>query len=73
MEHSQRPALPVGDRFVRASEFYKRLGVSKSKFYASVKAGKLPQPIKLSVRGSAWPQSEVEKVIQAIAAGECLL
>lgn len=57
------------ERFVKAPEFYKRLGVSKSKFYQSVRDGKLPAPIKISPRNSVWTWSTVKEVIIKIADG----
>lgn len=64
-----KPQLAPDERFVKAPEFYKRLGVSKSKFYQSVREGKLPQPIKISPRNAVWPSSVVHEVLTGIANG----
>lgn len=61
--------LAPDERFVKAPEFYKRLGVSKSKFYKSVRDGFLPAPIKISPRNSVWPSSQVDKVMNDIKNG----
>ena len=65
--------LAPRDRFVRASEFYFRLGVSKAMFYKCVKLGRIPHPIKLSERCSVWPLSLVEDVLQKVASRELKL
>lgn len=61
--------LAPDERFVKAPEFYKRLGVSKSKFYQSVREGKLPQPIKISPRNAVWKSSVVNEVLGSVANG----
>lgn len=61
--------LAPDERFVKAPEFYKRLGVSKSKFYQSVRDGKLPQPIKISPRNAVWKSSVVNEVLDSVADG----
>lgn len=61
--------LAPDERFVKAPEFYKRLGVSKSKFYQSVRDGKLPQPIKISPRNAVWKSSIVNEVLDSVADG----
>ena len=65
--------LAPGDRFVRAAEFYYRLGISKAMFYRCVGLGTLPKPIKLSARSSVWPLSQVNDVLQKAASGELKL
>lgn len=65
--------LAPGDRFIRASEFYFRLGVSKPMFYKCIKLGTIPKPIKLSERCSVWPLSLVNDVLQKVASGELKL
>ncbi len=62
--------LAKNDRFVRAKEFYYRLGISKAQFYKWVSNGILPEPIKLSQRSSVWPLSKVNDVLAKIASGE---
>lgn len=61
--------LAPDERFVKAPEFYKRLGVSKSKFYQSVREGKLPPPIKISPRNAVWKSSVVNEVLGSVANG----
>lgn len=63
------PVLGPGERFVKAPEFYHRLGVSKSKFYQSVREGSLPAPIKISPRNSVWPSSQVDQVMTDVKNG----
>lgn len=70
MDTKPKLKYPVADeRLVRAQEFYTRLGVCKSKFYKSVREGKLPAPIKVSPRNSVWPAIVVSGVIDDIKNG----
>jgi len=45
--------------------------VSKSTWWAGVKAGRYPQPVKLSERCTAWPVAAIRELIerQAVPAG----
>ena len=37
--------------------------VSRASWYAGVKSGRYPRPVKLSPRVSAWPWSEIQKLL----------
>ncbi|MGD9667833.1 MAG: helix-turn-helix transcriptional regulator [Hyphomicrobiaceae bacterium] len=41
-------------RLVRLTQVLKLLGISKSSWYAGIKSGKYPPPIKLGPRTSRW-------------------
>jgi len=45
------------------------LPISRAAFYAGVKAGKYPQPIKLGARTTVWRESDILRVVN----GEGLL
>jgi len=42
--------------------------VSKSSWYAGVKSGIYPQPVKLSLRSSAWKVESIRALIEELAA-----
>ena len=56
----------IQERFVKASEFYNLLGISKRQFYYKIQEGKIPPPIKISKRSSRWAVSEVNKLLNDI-------
>ncbi|KAF0233781.1 MAG: hypothetical protein FD177_1193 [Desulfovibrionaceae bacterium] len=58
------------DHFLRAKEVWPRLGISKSTFYDLISKGKFPKPRKLGTRTSVWQNSQVEKFMDGIMAGE---
>lgn len=51
------------DGFVRLSDILKVFPVSKSTWWAGVKSGKYPQPIKLGPRMTAWPVKDVRQLL----------
>ncbi|WP_313522943.1 AlpA family phage regulatory protein [Shinella sp.] len=46
------------------------LPVSRSGFWAAVKAGKFPQPRKISARVTVWKAAEINELLAAIERGE---
>jgi predicted DNA-binding transcriptional regulator AlpA len=60
-------ALPsAGDRLVTDPAVLDQLRTSKSNFYALIRAGEFPPPIKCG-RASRWRQSEVDAFIARVA------
>lgn len=51
------------DALLRAPAITERLGVSRSYWWAGVKAGKFPQGIKLSSRVTVWKRSDIDSLI----------
>ncbi|MCL2707460.1 MAG: AlpA family phage regulatory protein [Dehalococcoidia bacterium] len=47
------------ERFIRLPELQKLLPLGKSTIWAKVKQGKLPSPVKISQRVSAWRYSDI--------------
>ena len=47
----------------RLSEVLKLFPVSKSTWWAGVKSGRYPQPVKLSERVTAWKKSDIDRLI----------
>ena len=44
--------------------------VSRSNWYAGIKAGRYPAPVKLSERCSAWRVQDIRALIESLALGE---
>jgi len=57
------------ERILRLSSVIERLGKTRSPLYADIQAGLFVRPIKLGLRAAGWPESEVDRVIQARIAG----
>ena len=51
---------------LRGPEAAKRLGIGFSNFQVQVKAGKLPQPIRVSPRRPMWRVADLDAVVQAL-------
>ena len=52
-------------KIYKASEVAEYVNVSKSQIYKLVQQGRLPKPIKLGERGSAWLVSEIDAWLQS--------
>ena len=64
-------STPHPAQFYRLPHLKQRLGVSGSSIWAWVKAGKFPQPIKLSENCTAWSAVDVERwVAERIAVSQ---
>ncbi|HVN96512.1 MAG TPA: AlpA family phage regulatory protein [Syntrophorhabdaceae bacterium] len=46
-------------RFLRLPQVLERIPVSKSTWWAGIRKGIYPKPVKLSVRTSAWKESDI--------------
>jgi len=53
--------------FIRLPEVLKLLPVSKSTFWARVKSGDYPTPVKISPRVSAWRVGEINALINKLS------
>ena len=51
--------------FVRLPELLEQLAVGKTTLYARIKQGTFPPPVKFGERVSAWPEHEVDTVVNA--------
>jgi len=58
--------------FVRLKDVLAVFPVSKSTWWAGVKSGHYPQPVKLSKRTTAWKAEEIWKLIEQASNGELL-
>jgi predicted DNA-binding transcriptional regulator AlpA len=67
--------LPRTDRLLRLRDILAPGGplpISRSTFYAHVKAGRIPRPVKLGKRISAWPAEAISKLVaEGCCGGAC--
>jgi predicted DNA-binding transcriptional regulator AlpA len=49
-------------RFLRLPQVLERIPVSKSTWWAGIRKGIFPKPVKLSARTSAWLESEIDAI-----------
>ena len=56
------------EKLLRLNAVLSRVPVSRSAWYQGVKTGKFPPPIKLGPKTSAWRESDVNRLIQELAA-----
>lgn len=49
------------EKHLRLPAVSEATGLSRSTIYDMMKSGRFPQPIKLSARAVAWPESSIEK------------
>lgn len=52
------------DRLLRINEVLEIVGLSRSAWYAGVKAGQFPPPVRLTPRTAAWRESEVVALVK---------
>lgn len=51
--------------FVRLPKLLEQLAVGKTTLYARIKQRTFPPPVKFGERASAWPEHEVDTVVNA--------
>lgn len=56
--------------FVRLPQILAVFPISRSGFWAGVKSGKYPQPVKLSARCTAWKAEDIHALIASYKTGE---
>jgi len=55
--------------FVRIKAILAVFPVSKSTWWAGVKSGRYPQPVKLSARTTAWKVEEIKELLEQASSG----
>ncbi|WP_423460393.1 helix-turn-helix transcriptional regulator [Ottowia sp. VDI28] len=65
---SPTEATQVREKLLRINPVLSRVPVSRSAWYQGIKDGKFPAPIKLGPRTAAWRESDINKLIQDLAA-----
>ncbi|SET70045.1 transcriptional regulator, AlpA family [Nitrosomonas marina] len=57
-------------KFLRCSDVEERTGYSRSTIYNRIAEGLLPEPVKIGIRASAWPDFEINAINAALVAGK---
>lgn len=52
--------------FLRLNQILELVPIGKSSFWAKVKSGEYPQPVKLGARTTAWKVEDIRKLIDSI-------
>lgn len=52
------------NRLLRAKQVVERLPISISTWWAGVKAGKYPQPLKLGPKTTVWRESDIDAIVE---------
>lgn len=63
LENGDKNFLSEADFLLTASECWGLLRISKASFYAKVRKGRLPQPVKLGERSSRWRKADILRVM----------
>ena len=58
------------DPLLRLQNVLSLIPISRSAWYAGVKSGIYPSPVKIGPRIAAWRQSDVQKVLNQLVAKE---
>jgi len=56
--------------FVRLPQILAVIPIGKSTWWAGVKTGKYPQPVKLGINTTAWKSEDISELIKKLAAAE---
>ncbi|NCD25457.1 MAG: AlpA family phage regulatory protein [Deltaproteobacteria bacterium] len=63
------PVVPTSaPRLLRLRAVLERVPVSRSTWWAGVASGRYPAPIRLSTRTTAWLSSDIDALIESLAA-----
>lgn len=62
------PAADKPEKLLRLNVVLSRVPISRSAWYVGCKTGRFPAPIKLGPKTSAWRESDINKLIQELAA-----
>lgn len=58
------------ERLLRLPQVLDRIPYKRSRFLDLVRLGVFPRPVKLGPRAVAWPESQIDAVVQRIASGQ---
>lgn len=56
-------------RLLRLPEVLDRIGYKRSRFLELVRLGVFPKPVKLGARAVAWPESQIDAVVDRLVGG----
>ena len=55
--------METPEKLLRVTEVCSRIGVSRATVYKFVNAGRIPPPVKIGIRASGFPESEINAFI----------
>ena len=61
---------PRHDRLLRLPAVLDRVGYKRSRFLDLVRLGVFPRPVKLGARAVAWPESQIDAIVERLASGQ---
>ena len=53
------------DRLITAAEVMIRIGLKRTALYSLIRAGRFPRPIRIGVRATRWPESQIDHWIES--------
>ena len=57
-------------RLLRLPEVLDRIPYKRSRFLELVRLGVFPKPVKLGARAVAWPESQIDEVVDRLVGGK---
>lgn len=57
------------ERLLRLPAVLDRVGYKRSRFLDLVRLGVFPKPVKLGPRAVAWPESQIDELVDRLASG----
>lgn len=57
------------ERLLRLPAVLDRVGYKRSRFLDLVRLGVFPRPVKLGARAVAWPESQIDALIESLSKG----
>ena len=64
------PASFKKKRLLRLPEVLERIPYKRSRFLELVRQGVFPKPVKLGARAVAWPESQIDAVVDRLVGGK---
>ena len=58
------------ERLLRLPQVLDRIPYKRSRFLDLVRQGVFPRPVKLGARAVAWPESQIDELVDRLAAGK---
>lgn len=58
------------ERLLRLPQVLERVGYKRSRFLDLVRQGVFPKPVRLGARAVAWPESQIDALVERLASGQ---
>lgn len=73
MKTPEGTTIPQYERMLRLPDVMLRIGLKKTAIYTRIKEGRFPAGRPLTGRSVAWPESQIDTIVQQIKDGELVL